>query len=80
MKKIIGFIKSFIFSSFLLYGYNLIAVNFNLIIPINIINILFITLLGAPGLFALVMFKLFVLWGVYGRCISWTKKFFWFYK
>ena len=61
MKKIFEFVKCFIFSSFLLYGYDLIAVNFNLVIPINLANIVFITLLGAPGLLALVLFKLFLM-------------------
>ncbi|MBP3841220.1 MAG: pro-sigmaK processing inhibitor BofA family protein [Bacilli bacterium] len=61
MKKIIDGLKRIMFSCFLLYGYNLIAINFNLVIPINIFTILFITLLGAPGLFALVLYNLFTL-------------------
>ena len=61
MKKIMDFLKRIIFSTFLLYGYNLIAVNFNLIVPINLINIFILTFLGAPGLLALVLFKLFIM-------------------
>ena len=61
MKKIIDGLKRIMFSCFLLYGYNLIAINFNLVIPINIFTILFVTLLGAPGLFALVLYNLFAL-------------------
>ncbi len=61
MKKILEILKKIVFSSFLLYGYNLIASNFNLIIPINIITIFIVTLLGAPGLFALILFKVTVL-------------------
>lgn len=61
MKKIVAFVKRIIISGFLLYGYNLIAVNFNMILPINFITLLSITFLGAPALFALVLFKILVL-------------------
>ena len=61
MKVLIKFIKKVIFSSFLLYGYNLIAVNFNMIIPINLFTILSMCILGIPSLFALLLFKLFIL-------------------
>ncbi len=61
MKKMVAFVKRIIISGFLLYGYNLIAVNFNMILPINFITLLSITFLGAPALFALVLFKILVL-------------------
>ena len=61
MKKIIELVKKIVISGFLLYGYNLIAVNFNMILPINIITILSITFSGSPALFALVLFKILVL-------------------
>lgn len=61
MDKILEFLKKIVFSAFLLYGYNLIASNFNLIIPINVITVLFVGFLGAPGLFALILFKITVL-------------------
>jgi len=61
MDKLVETIKRIVFSAFLLYGYNLIAVNFNLLIPINVITVLFVTILGAPGLFALILFKITVL-------------------
>lgn len=61
MKKIIYLIKNVILSSFILYGYNLIAVNFNMVIPINLITILFIAILGTPALVALILFKILVL-------------------
>ena len=51
MKKLFDIIKRVIISGFLLYGYNLIAVNFNMILPINFITLLSITFLGAPALF-----------------------------
>lgn len=67
MKVIVKLIKKVIFSAFLLYGYNLIAVNFNMIIPINIYTICFVTILGIPSMLALILFKIFILWGeIYG--------------
>lgn len=61
MKKIVECFKKIIISGFILYGYNLIAVNFNMILPINIITLLSITFLGAPALFALVLFRILFL-------------------
>lgn len=54
-------IKKIVLSAFVLYGYNLIAVNFNMIIPINYITVGLMTILGAPVLVALVLFKILVL-------------------
>ena len=61
MKKMILFIRSVILSAFVLYGYNLIAVNFNVIIPINYFSLFFVTFLGAPALVVMVLFKMLVL-------------------
>ncbi len=61
MKKIMLLIKKIVLSAFVLYGYNLIAVNFNMIIPINYITVGLMTVLGAPVLIALVLFKILVL-------------------
>ncbi len=61
MSKIFYIIKRFILSAFVLYGYNLFAVNFNMIIPMNFITLIFLFFLGAPGLVALVLFKLILL-------------------
>lgn len=61
MKKIVNFIRNIVISAFILYGYNLIAVNFNMIIPINFITIFFVAVLGAPALFALILFKILIL-------------------
>ena len=38
MEKILSYVKRFVLGAFVLYGYNLIAVNFNLVIPINFIK------------------------------------------
>lgn len=61
LKKILFIIKRVVLSAFILYGYNLIAVNFNMIVPINYYTVGFVTLLGAPALVALVLFKILVL-------------------
>ena len=60
MKKCIYYIKKLILSFFVLYTYNLIAVSFNMIIPINIYTLSIISFLDAPGLVLLVIIlKLF---------------------
>ena len=61
MKKILYYLKNVVIGAFILYGYNLIAVNFNMVIPINIFTILFITFLGSPALIAMVLFKILML-------------------
>lgn len=61
MKNIMLLIKKIVLSAFVLYGYNLITVNFNMIIPINYITVGLMTILGAPVLVALVLFKILVL-------------------
>lgn len=61
MKFVIIMIKKMILGAFLLYGYNLIAVNFNMIIPINFYTIIFVTILGIPSILALLLFKIFIL-------------------
>ena len=61
MKKIFLVIRRFVISAFVLYGYNLFSVNFNMIIPINIVTLGIVFLLGAPGLIALVLFKIVLL-------------------
>lgn len=61
MKLLVKLVKRVIFSAFLLYGYNLIAVNFNMIIPINVYTIGFVSVLGIPSVLALILFKVFIL-------------------
>ncbi len=57
MKKIWQILKKIIIAAFILYGYNLIATRFNLVIPINIFTVGSISLLGFPMLFVLVLLK-----------------------
>lgn len=57
---IVNVLKKIIFGFIILYGYNLIAVSFNMTIPINIITIVIVSILGAPALLALMMLLLVV--------------------
>ena len=54
-------IKRIVLSYFVLYGYNLIAINFNMVIPINIITVALIAVLGVPSLLALLLLKVVAL-------------------
>ena len=58
---IIMFLRRIILSCFVLYGYNLIALNFNMVLPFNCINLSIISLLGVPGFVALLLFKILML-------------------
>lgn len=58
---LLSLVKKVIISAFILYGYNLIAVNFNMTVPINIYTLSFITFLGSPALIALILFKIIAL-------------------
>ena len=61
MKKNLILIKKIVLSYIVLYGYNLIAANFNMVIPINLITVGLITFLGVPSLFALLLLKIVAL-------------------
>lgn len=61
MKNVLVIIKKIIMSYIILYGYNLIAVNFNMVIPINVITILLITFLGVPSLLALLLLRIVII-------------------
>lgn len=58
---LLSIIKKVIFSAFILYSYNLIAVNFNMTVPINVYTLSFVTFLGSPALIALILFKIIAL-------------------
>lgn len=61
MKKIKIIVRNVVLAAFILYGYNLIAVNFNMVVPVNFITLGSVTFLGAPALVALVLFKIIIL-------------------
>ena len=54
-------LKKIILSFFLLYWFNKIGINFNMIIPINIWTVLFVSIFDFPALATLVILKV---WGV----------------
>lgn len=55
IKKVLLLLRKVLLSFFILYGFNVIAVNFDIIIPINVITVTLISLLGFPALFSLVL-------------------------
>lgn len=55
LKNILKVCRRIIFSSFLLYGYNLIVSPINLYIPINFITILSISIFGIPALLSFII-------------------------
>ena len=60
MKKVMKLIKKIVFAFLILYTYNLIAVSYNLMIPINYYTLGIISFFDAPGLILLVtILKLF---------------------
>ena len=61
MKFIKFIVKKIIYSSFLIYGYDLIAVNFDMMIPINIYSLSIVSILGSFGMISLVLFKYLIL-------------------
>lgn len=60
MKKILCFLRNIVISFFILYGFNVIASNFDIIVPINLITVLLVSVLGLPMLFSLVMFLVLI--------------------
>lgn len=61
MKKMLDLLKRVVLSFIILYGYNLIAANFNMVIPINIITVGVVAVLGVPSLVALLLLKVIAL-------------------
>ena len=58
MHMFFKYLKRFVLGGFMLYAYNLIAVTFNITVPINIFTIVTVGLLDIPGLFSLVILKI----------------------
>jgi len=55
LKKILAILKKVIISVFLLYGVSLIVNPLDIVIPINILTISFVTLLGIPAILSLIL-------------------------
>jgi pro-sigmaK processing inhibitor BofA len=53
----IKYIKKIIMASFLIYAFNMVAVNFNVVIPINVWTIGFTTIFDVPGIAILLILK-----------------------
>ena len=60
LKRIYQIIKKIIISSFLLYGYNMVAVTFGLIVPINYITVGIMSLFGYPTLLAFILIQILI--------------------
>ena len=62
IKKMFNVVKKIIFSFLILYALNLTlsSTSLNIIIPINIITILLVSLLGFPGLCAIIILFLII--------------------
>lgn len=58
MKLILKIMKKLILAALLIYAYNVIATPLNTTIPINAFTVLFVTILGIPSMFALILFSL----------------------
>lgn len=57
VKKFFSLIKKIIFSTILIYSFDVFAVSLNLSIPINLITILLVSLFDFPALICLVLFS-----------------------
>ena len=50
-------IRKIIMSAFLIYAFNMVAVHFNIVLPINLWTIVYVTLFDIPGLGVLMFLK-----------------------
>lgn len=60
IKKCLKLLRKIIFSSFLLYGYNLLIEPIGIIIPINLITVSALSILGLPALFSLILIHVII--------------------
>ena len=60
IKKLLFLVKKVVLSFFVLYGFNVIASNFDIVVPINVITIGLVSFLGFPALFSLVLLLVLV--------------------
>lgn len=61
MNLFVKLFKRIVLSCFILYGFNYISSNFNIIIPINIINVFIVSFLGPFGIIGLIFFKYIIM-------------------
>ena len=55
------YLKKIIMGSFLIYAFNMIAVNFNIVIPINPWTILFTSIFDMPAIVIMLLVKIIAL-------------------
>ena len=55
LKKIKKAFKKILFSFLIIYGFNMVLVPLNINIPLNIINILVVSVLGLPSFLSLII-------------------------
>ena len=60
LRKIFKLVKKIVFSFLLIYSYNLIAAPINVVIPMNMITILYTKILGIPAFLSIIIL-LFIL-------------------
>lgn len=60
LKIVLKVVKRIVFSSFLLYGYNLLVSPINLIVPINVITVSALSIFGIPALISFIFVYLIV--------------------
>ena len=58
IKIIYNVLKKIIVSVLFIYAYNKLALPLNIIIPINIITVLFVSVCGIPSILMLILFSL----------------------
>lgn len=61
IKKLFILIKRFIFGVLFIYAFNVIVFPINVVIPMNIFTIIFVTIFGAPGVVGICLFSIFIL-------------------
>ena len=60
LKKIIKILERLVFSTVLIYAYDTFNISSFGIIPINYINVLFVTIFGISGLLCLILFSFII--------------------
>lgn len=60
LKKIIKILKKIVLSFLLIYGYNLVISPINMIVPLNLISISYITILGIPAFLSIIVISFFI--------------------
>lgn len=60
INKVLIVIKKVILSILFLYAFNIVVYPLNMVIPINVINVLFVTFFGLPFIICFCLFSLFI--------------------